>query len=156
VWDIYTVSPKKMVALNRQRDYSEVFLRFGQISLGSNPHAEPSLEEAVFTGNGISEELSARLNVDDVFSLEESYGDPMVGDPATFDFLRITTTNGEQKEIEVFNIAILMFMDNRDETRRLFRIINSIKDDADQPATAVDPQTEGDQKPEPDSEGDPK
>lgn len=52
----------------------------------------------------------------------------MAGDPSTFDFLRVTTSNGDLKEVEVFNLAFLMFSDNREETRRLFRIINAIKD----------------------------
>ena len=34
-----------MVALNTQERYSKIFLRYGQVPLGQNPDAEPSLEE---------------------------------------------------------------------------------------------------------------
>ena len=104
-------------------------LRFGQVPLGINPHEERSLEDISFEGNEIPDQVSDRLNEDDVLSLNESYGDIAAGDPSSFDFLRVLTTCGVEKDIEVFNIAILLFMDNREETRRLFRIINTIKDE---------------------------
>jgi len=117
-----------MVVLNASRKISKIFLRFGQVPLVSNPEAKPSLDEITLTGSSIPDALSKKLIGDDVFSLTESYGDSMAGDPSTFDFLKVTTSNGELKEVEVFNLALLMFSDNREETRRLFRIINAIKD----------------------------
>ena len=115
------------MAINNQQKFAEVFLRFGQVPLGSNPQAKASLEEISFDTQSVPDFVTDRLVEDDVLTLADSYGDPMVGDPATFDFLRVKTTDGTKKEIEVYNLAIIMFMDNRDETRRLFRIVNTIK-----------------------------
>ena len=128
-----------MVALNTQERYSKIFLRYGQVPLGQNPDAEPSLEEITLSEDSIPAKVVEILDSDDVFSLAESYGNPVAGDPATFDFLRITLKNGREKEIEVFNMAIMMFMDNREETRRIFRIINAIKgeDETQQPLSAA-------------------
>jgi hypothetical protein len=117
-----------MITHNASRIITKIFLRFGQAPLGGNPDAKPFLDEITLTRASISDALSRKLIEDDVFSLSESYGDPIAGDPSTFDFLRVTTSNGDLKEVEVFNLAILMFADNREETRRLFRIINAIKD----------------------------
>ena len=117
-----------MAAPNTSRKISKIFLRFGQVPLGSNPDANPSLDEITLTGASIPEALSKKLIEDDVFSLGGSYGDSMAGDPSTFDFLKVTTSNGEVKEVEVFNMVLLMFSDNREETRRLFRIVNAIKE----------------------------
>jgi hypothetical protein len=117
-----------MVTLNASRIISKIFLRFGQVPLGGNPDAKSFLDEITLTCASIPDALSRKLIEDDVFSLSESYGDSMAGDPSTFDFLRVTTSNGDLKEVEVFNLAVLMFSDNREETRRLFRIINAIKD----------------------------
>ncbi len=116
-----------MVGINATRKFSKVFLRFGQIPYGGNADAEPLLEEISLIGASISNSVSRRLNEDDVLSLGDSYGDATAGDPCTFDFLRVTTSDGIEKEIEVFNMVIMIFMDNREETRRLFRIINAIK-----------------------------
>jgi hypothetical protein len=117
-----------MITHNASRIITKIFLRFGQAPLGVNPDAKPFLDEITLTRASISDALSRKLIEDDVFSLSESYGDPIAGDPSTFDFLRVTTSNGDLKEVEVFNLAILMFSDNREETRRLFRIIHAIKD----------------------------
>ena len=117
-----------MVAINASRKFSKIFLRFGQVPLGGNPDARPLLDEITLTGASISDTLSKRLNEDDVLSLLDSYGDSMAGDPSTFDFLRVTTSEGVDKEVEVFNMALLLFLDNREETRRLFRIVNAIKE----------------------------
>lgn len=48
----------------------------------------------------------------------------------TFDFLRVTLKSGEKKEMEVFNMAIMIFLQNTEETHRVFRIINAIKDES--------------------------
>ena len=117
-----------MVSINASRKIAKIFLRYGQVPLGSNPDAKPSLDEITLSGTSIPDALSRKLIDDDVFSLSESYGDSMAGDPSTFDFLKVTTSNGELKQVEVFNLGLLMFSDNREETRRLFRIINAIKD----------------------------
>jgi len=127
-----------MVEINANRKFSKVFLRFGQVPLGANPDAEPLLEEVNLTDASISDSLLHRLTEDDVLTLGDSYGDSMAGDPSTFDFIKVTTSDGIEKKIEVFNLAIMMFMDNREETRRVFRIINAIKGEQDgggQPAT---------------------
>ena len=102
-------------------------LRYGCVPLGGNPHAEPSLNEIILKGDQLNMELLQRLHEDDVLSLDDSYGDPLAGDPVLFDALRITLTDNSIKEIEVFNMAILLLLDNWDETRRLFRVINTIK-----------------------------
>ena len=119
-----------MVALTKPV-IEKVFLRYGQVPLGTNLDAEPSLEEVEIRGSALSDALRTRLTDDDVFSLSNSYGDAEAGDPVTFDFMRITTSEGIKVEVEVFNIAILMFKDNTEETRRLFRIINAIKGEQD-------------------------
>lgn len=79
-----------MAALNKPERYSDIFLRHGQVPLGQNPHAEPSLDEVSLSAAAISDSLSDVLTSDDVLSLGDSHGNPMAGDPATFDFLRIT------------------------------------------------------------------
>jgi len=107
----------------------EVFLRYGQLPLGTNPHAEPFLEEIRLYNSAISDSLRTRLIEDDVFTLKNSYGDAGAGDPAIFEFLRIETSAGKKIEVEVFNLAILLFTKNTEETRRLFRIIKAIKDE---------------------------
>jgi hypothetical protein len=109
----------------------EVFLRHGQLQLGMNPDAEPSLEDIRICKSAISDSLRSILIEDDVFSLKASYGDAEAGDPSIFEFLRIETSTGKKTEVEVFNLAILLFTENTDETRRLFRIINAIKGEQD-------------------------
>lgn len=116
-----------MFTRNSQKQFSEVLIRFGQVSLGGNPDGAPKFEEIRFKIDAIPESVTERLIEDDVFSLADSYGDPMAGDPTTFDFLRVKMADGTKKEIEIYNIAIMMFTDNCEETRRLFRIVNSIK-----------------------------
>ena len=111
-----------MVAILKN-EIEEVFLRWGQMPLGTNPDAQPSLDEVTIHRSGISKSLLGCLEADDVFSLKGSYGDPTAGDPDVFEFLPVTTTIGETIEIEVFNLAILMCFGNTEETRRLFRII---------------------------------
>jgi len=105
----------------------EVFLRQGRLSLGTNPDAESSIEDITICKSALSDSLLSRLIDDDVFSLKASYGDAEAGDPSIFEFLRIETSTGKKTEVEVFNLAILLFTENTDETRRLFRIINAIK-----------------------------
>lgn len=116
-----------MVARNTRMKIEEIFLRYGEVPLGKNSQVKPSLKEIQIHTDKMSASLRSRLNEDDVMSLGDSYGDPTTGDPVMYDFLRIKTKDGRIKEIEVYNLAIAMFMDNRDETRRLFRIINEIK-----------------------------
>jgi hypothetical protein len=53
----------------------EVFLRHGQLPLGMNPDAEPSLEDIRICKSAISDSLRSILIEDDVFSLKASYGD---------------------------------------------------------------------------------
>lgn len=105
----------------------EVFLRQGRLSLGTNPDTESSIEDITICKSALSDSLLSRLIDDDVFSLKASYGDAEAGDPSIFEFLRIETSTGKKTEVEVFNLAILLFTENTDETRRLFRIINAIK-----------------------------
>ena len=90
-------SKRKMVAPNNQQRFSEIFLRYGQVPLGSNADAEPLLKEVSLSETTIPERLSVRLSSDDVLSLGDSYGDPIAGDPTTFDFLRITMSDGRKK-----------------------------------------------------------
>ena len=59
--------------------------------------------------------------------------------------IRIGLLGNYQPAISIQNIAILMFSENTDETRRLLRVINAIKDErgvADQPATATESKAE--------------
>jgi len=115
-----------MVAINQPR-IVKIFLRYGQLPLGTNPDAEPNLKDVELNEDDIPKDLSEILIDDDVISLGSSYGDPSAGDPAIFEFIRIDTSDGRAKEIEIFNLAMLLFTDNREETRRLFRIVNAIK-----------------------------
>jgi hypothetical protein len=105
----------------------EIVFRHGQISGRKDASAQSTVKEVVIRGSDISENLRERINSDDIFSLNESYGDPAAGDPILFEFVKLKTRDGRKKEIEVFNLAILMLMDNREETRRLFRIIHALK-----------------------------
>ena len=115
-----------MVAINQPR-IVKIFLRYGQLPLGTNPDAEPKLKDIELYDVDLPKDLSKILIDDDVFSLGSSYGDPSAGDPAMFEYIRVESSDGVTKEIEIFNLAILLFMDNREETRRLFRIVNAIK-----------------------------
>ena len=115
-----------MVAMNQPR-IVKIFLRYGQLPLGTNPDAEPNLKDVELNEDDIPKDLSEILIDEDVISLGSSYGDPSAGDPAIFEFIRIDTSDGRAKEIEIFNLAMLLFTDNREETRRLFRIVNAIK-----------------------------
>ena len=115
-----------MVMIN-QPVIINILLRHGQLPLGANPNAEAKLQDVEFNGNPIPQGLIDILIKDDIWSLSPSYGDPSAGDPAMFDFIRIKASDGSTKEIEIFNMAILIFRDNNEETRRLFRIVNAIK-----------------------------
>jgi hypothetical protein len=115
-----------MVAPNRP-EICEIFIRSGQLPLGKNSHAKSDFNEIHLKPANISKEILEKLYADDVFTLASSYGNPAAGDPCMFDFLSVKMRDGSKIELNVFNLAILMFTENTEETRRLFRIINAIK-----------------------------
>lgn len=120
-----------MSAQNSQTNFEEIFFRYGEVPLGRDSPKEASLTDIRIHTDSMSEALRSRLNEDDVMSLSDSYGDPENGDPAMYEFLKVKTKEGKIKEIEVYNLAITMLIDNKEETRRLFRIINEIKSEQD-------------------------
>lgn len=105
----------------------KIVFRYGQVSKGKDASIQSTVKEIILSGSEISENLRERIQSDDIFSLGESYGDPTTGDPIMFESIKLKTEDGTKMEIEVFNLAILMFTDNKEETRRLFRIINALK-----------------------------
>jgi len=106
----------------------KVFLRYGFLQVGGDtPKSSSSgLSDIEFSGKEIPEKVISQIYEDDLFSLGSSYGDSSLGNPIEFNFLRVTA-DGKDYEVEVQNLGILMIFENNDETRRVFRIVNTIK-----------------------------
>ncbi len=79
-----------------------------------------------FTAPDIPADILKQLKEDDYTSLKEKYGNPIWGDPIQYECLRVQTSSGI-KTIEIFNRAILLFIQNTEKTRRAHRIIYALE-----------------------------
>lgn len=66
------------------------------------------------------------LKKEDYRTLKLRYGDPSWGEPIQYDLIIIEDREGT-KAIEIFNRAILLMLDNTEETRRAHRVIWSVE-----------------------------
>ena len=82
-----------------------------------------SCKEHVLTGDQISEEIQKIFNSEKIEKLSGEWGDPRVGSPIQYQRALIELDNGKSCEIEVYNLAIMIFHLGDERIKRLFRFI---------------------------------
>ena len=120
---------EKLESMSDLPQIASLRLRYGEVPLGL-PKSESAsrLEEISYDESSLPPEVREVLQADSVMTLGDKYGDPFSGNPIMPEFLKITFADASVKNIEVYNLGILMFTDNSEETRRLFRIFTRIKE----------------------------
>jgi hypothetical protein len=99
---------------------SKITFRSGMIN---NMKAKSSCKEYVFTGDEISPEVRKIFNSDKIAELAGEWGDPDLGSPIQYQWARAELDNGQSCEIEVRNLAVMIFHSNDEKIKRLFRFI---------------------------------
>ena len=89
----------------------------------SSMKEKPSCKEYVFTGDEISPEVRKIFNSDKIAELAGEWGNPGLGSPIQYQWARTELEGGQSCEIEVCNLAIMIFHSDDEKIKRLFRFI---------------------------------
>jgi len=91
-----------------------------------NKKDKSQCEVISFEGDTIPEDIIEAFKKDDYLTIKSRYGEPAWGTPIQYDHLTIEDDQGPHI-IEIYNRAILLFIDNTEETRRAHRIIYAVE-----------------------------
>ena len=106
--------------MTRDLKILKITFRSGMLN---NMKAKSSCKEYVFTGDEISPEVRKIFSSDKIAELAGEWGDPEIGSPIQYQWARAELDNGQSCEIEVRNLAVMIFHSNDEKIKRLFRFI---------------------------------
>ncbi len=103
---------------------AKISFRFGMID---SMKGKASCKEHVLTGGEIPLEVQRIFNSDKISELSGKWGDPGLGVPIQYHWALVKLNNDKSYEIEVCNLAIMIFHSEDEKIKRLFRFIARVE-----------------------------
>lgn len=99
---------------------AKIIFRSGMMN---NLKEKSSCKKYVLTGDEISPEVRRIFNSDKIAELSGQWGNPAFGSPIQYQRAVVELADGTSYEIEVCNLAVMIFHSDDEKIKRLFRFI---------------------------------